>query len=257
MEEAEQRDASALAPVRAASNPGPYGDGVGSGCGSGRAEIRRDRALGEGNGGFPIAHRLCGKGSCTQGEPRRQIGDRGARAEAACKAAGAMMTVMGGNIARVIAVLMRTRGIRDGRGEADRAAAHDGEHAEDQKKTSRQLPHGRNLSRLMTPDNRLRHLSGTQRRSGLPPKRDQQQLRWWLRRQPAGARPTMLRTHAIEIVSSLISPAVHCRWGEPGPVSTSRLACRSCGRDVPAAATGWFLDNKRQSSLGECRAPSP
>jgi hypothetical protein len=156
MAEAEQRDALALAPVRAAPNSEPYGDGVGSGCGSGRAEIRRDRALGEGNGGFPITHRLCGKGSGTQGEPRRQIGDRGACAEAACKAAGAMMIVMRGNSARVIAVLMRARGIRDGRGKADRAAAYQGERAEDQKKTSRQLPHGRNLSRVMVPDNRLR-----------------------------------------------------------------------------------------------------
>jgi hypothetical protein len=45
-----------------------------------------------------------------------------------------MMIVVGGYIARVIAVLMRARGIRDGRGKADRAAAHQGERAEDQKK---------------------------------------------------------------------------------------------------------------------------
>src|SRR5882724_7965222 len=99
MEEAEERDASVLAPGRAAPNPGPYGDGVGSGCGSGRAEIRRDRALGEGNGGFPITHRLRGKDSVTQGEPRWQIGDRSACAEAACKAAGTMVIVMRRNIA--------------------------------------------------------------------------------------------------------------------------------------------------------------
>ncbi len=144
---------SALTPGRVAPNPEPCGDGGGSGYGSGRPEIRRDRAIGKGDRGFPIAHRLRGKCGGTQGEPRRQVGDRGACAEAACQTAGVVM-VMRRHIAGVIAVLMGTRSGRYGCGKADRAAAHQGERAEDQKKTSHQLPHGQNLSRLMMPDNR-------------------------------------------------------------------------------------------------------
>jgi hypothetical protein len=41
------------------------------------------------------------------------------------------------------------------RSEADRAAAPQGECAQDQQKTSRQQPHGRNLPRLSAPNNRL------------------------------------------------------------------------------------------------------
>jgi hypothetical protein len=57
--------------------------------------------------------------------------------------------------AGLVAVLMGTGSGGDRRSEADRAAAHQGERAQDQQKTSRQLPHGRNLSRLSAPNNRL------------------------------------------------------------------------------------------------------
>src|SRR4051812_16004410 len=58
--------------------------------------------------------------------------------------------------AGLVAVFMGTRSGGDGRSEADRAAAHQGERAQDQQKTSRQLPHGVwNLSRLSASNNRL------------------------------------------------------------------------------------------------------
>lgn len=128
MEETEERDASALTPGRAAPNPGPYGNRVVSGCGSGRAEIRRDRTPGKENTSFPIAHGYGRESGRINSKPWRQIGDRRACAEAAGKAAGAVVIVMC-RCAGLVAVFMGTGGGRDGRGEADRATAYQGKRA--------------------------------------------------------------------------------------------------------------------------------
>jgi hypothetical protein len=127
---AEGSGALAPAPGRTAPIPGPYGDGVGSGGGSGRPEIRRDRAVGEGYIGFPIYGRASRERHQTRSGARRQIGDRDTGAKAAGKATSAVVLVrLRGSISRR-SMFMSTRGSgRDGRGKADRAAAHQGEHA--------------------------------------------------------------------------------------------------------------------------------
>lgn len=57
-----------------------------------------------------------------------------------------MMIVMRGQVAGAIAMFMSTRTIRYHGGKADRAAANEGEHTQDQKKSPEQT-HSPNLSR--------------------------------------------------------------------------------------------------------------
>jgi hypothetical protein len=134
----------AVAPVsaRAAPIPGPYGDGVGSGGGSGRLEIRRDRAVGEGYIGFPIYGRHSRERHQTRSGARRHIGDRNTGAKAAGKATGAVVLVrLRGSVSRR-SMFMSTRGNgRKRRGKADRAAAYQGKRAQDQQKILCPLPH--------------------------------------------------------------------------------------------------------------------
>ena len=136
-----QRRASALVPGRAAPGPVPYGDGADSGCGSGRPEIRRNHAVRQENGFFPIAHRSGGKNDGTQREPRGQTGNCDACADATGQAAAIVMSVIRRKIAALFAVFMRTGSSRHGRGRADRAAAHKGKRAQNQENASRPLPH--------------------------------------------------------------------------------------------------------------------
>ena len=137
----------------AARRPGRYGARVISDDGSGRTGIGRDRAVGQGNIRPPISYRCDGEGGHVRHRALWQVAHNGTGATG--KAADTMVIMMMRRDTRRMLLLMNTRFEGCHRcGNADRAATYQGNRAQHHEQTSAKPSHHRNLSCLVTVNNR-------------------------------------------------------------------------------------------------------